>query len=66
MIEVLILACLSPFFLMGLALILQGTVASFIGGVGLAGLTGFFIYYFLRDEIRRRLQLRYAASRENP
>ena len=57
MIELIIVVSLAPFFLLGIATMLQGGLLAGFGGACLAFLTLFFVYRFLKDEIHRRFQL---------
>jgi len=57
MIELNIIVSLAPFFLLGVATMLQGGLLAGLGGACLASLTLFFGYRFLKDEIHRRFQL---------
>ncbi|MGA1166694.1 MAG: hypothetical protein ACO3XK_15245, partial [bacterium] len=56
MIELIIVASLAPFFLLGVATMLQGGLLAGLGRASLASLTLFFGYRFLKDEIHRRFQ----------
>jgi hypothetical protein len=59
MIEALIIICLVPFLLLGIAIaVYGGGLVAVVAGASLAGLSGFFVYRFLRDELRRKWQLR--------
>jgi hypothetical protein len=57
MIELIIVASLAPFFLLGVATMLQGGLLAGLGGACLASMTLFFGYRFLKDEIHRRFQI---------